>query len=109
MKRVTPKGGVCLTTTTKTYIRKSKTYQVPKADHPWRQYANKKRGRKPERTDVIHIKEFLEQIVENWDTYEIYIRGDITKGGFRKVRALPQKKVAIWLTSMVKKTYVDGL
>lgn len=96
---------------TKTYTRKRpKTYQVPKPDHPWRQYANKRKpGRKPERTDVVHIKEFLEQIVENWDSYEIYVRGEVSAGGFRKVRTLPQKKVAVWLTSIVKKTYVDGL
>jgi len=86
-----------------------KTYQVPKPNHPWRQYANKKRGRVQERTDVIHIREFLGSMVENWDTYEIYIRRDIGGGGFRKVKGLPQRKIATWLASMVKKTYVDEL
>jgi len=91
-------------------IAKPKTYQVPKSNHPWRQYADKMKTQGTrERTDVIHIREFLGSIVENWDTYEIYIRRDIGGGGFRKVKGLPQRKVATWLASMVKKTYVDEL
>ena len=107
MKRVPQKGGVRMTT--KTSIKKPATYQVPKANHPWRQYANKKRGRRPERTDVITIQEFLSQIVDNWDTYEIYDRDAFSEGAFRKVRAMPQRKIAIWLAAQVKKTYVDEL
>ena len=89
---------------------KPRTYQVPKANHPWRQYPNKKKKAKSkDRDDVIHIKEFLVEITDNWETYEIYIRKDIGGGGFRKVKTLPQKKIATWLASMVKKTYVDEL
>ena len=82
---------------------------MPKANHPWRQYANKKPGRRPERTDVITIKEFLTQIVDNWEKYEVYDRDSLRNSGFMKIKSMPQRKVATYIAAQLKKTYVDEL
>ncbi len=81
------------------------TYQVPKADHPWRQYKDKAKHRDDDRKDIISIHEFLITIVENWDEYKVITKS--TTGYSRRIATLPQKDAALWISSMLKKYYVD--
>jgi hypothetical protein len=81
-------------------------YQKPKSDHPWRQYKSRKRKIK-ERADIVSIKIFLEEVVENWETYEI-TTVDMFEGSNRHpIKVLPQKKVAAWLAGVLRRNYVD--
>jgi len=84
---------------------KPKTYQVPKSNHPWRQYKNKVTYTK--RTDIIPIKEFLSTVVENWQSYEVMTSSEFEGSYQHKISTMPQRKAAMWLMKMLKKYYVD--
>ena len=78
---------------------KPKTYQVPKSNHPWRQYINRKdeethRG-KP-------LKEFITEMAQNWDNLEIITSINGSEERF-KIVTLTQSKQAAWLANLLKK------
>lgn len=81
-------------------------YQVPKADHPWRMYPNRevvevKRKRKEK---IRPVRKVVQEIVESWETIEVFTYAYGKEGKFRLVE-LPQSKQAAWLAGLLKKSY----
>lgn len=90
----------------------SKTYQVPKKDHPWRQYAD--RVRDIEGVDItvelelVTVREYLTTLVENWDTMTVTFQSPFEGNTRHKLKTLPQYKIAAWLAGTLKKHYVQN-
>jgi hypothetical protein len=85
-------------------------HYTPKASHPWRRYKNRFSPLTPEeeavKKNLPSIKVFLTQIVENWDTYDVST-GDF-EDGLGKLRSMGDDKIAEWLVSFVKRTWVGN-
>ena len=84
-------------------------YQKPKADHPWRQYANRKVEKKPGEEEepkekIKTIRVFLTEIVEDWDSVTI-VTSNWNRTGEFKLGELPQKKIAAWLSNLLRRNY----
>jgi hypothetical protein len=84
---------------------KPKTWQKPKADHPWRQYNNKRKPAK-DRGDIIPLKEYLESLVENWDKMEVTTFGDMGNRTYT-LKTASQKKAAAYICGVLKRNYVQ--
>ena len=83
----------------------SKNYQVPKASHPWRNYANKKVDPDDDTPQNLpSLKKFLSDMIENWETYSVP-SGDFGDG-YAKIKSMPDNKAAEWLVNFVRKTWV---
>lgn len=82
----------------------------PKEDHPWRQYRNKKtsngNGEEYE-TPSISLKEFLNNIVENWDTYKIP-PANFEDREYISLSKISPDKQAEWLISFLKKHWLSN-
>jgi len=99
--------------------RHSKHYQVPKSNHPWRQYKNRIDDTEDE--DVIPAEKlpslfnFLKDMVENWETYQI--PSSDVGDAYVKINSANPAKSAEWIASFIRKTwvkrergfYIDGL
>jgi arginyl-tRNA--protein-N-Asp/Glu arginylyltransferase len=86
---------------------KSQLYH-PKADHPWRRYKNKFNSSEAEKEAIKNLpslKNFLQELVENWESYQIYA-GDYEETTC-KIRTLPDPRVADWLVTFVRRTWVN--
>lgn len=85
--------------------QKPKTWQKPKANHPWRQYQNKK---KPDvdRVDIIPLRDYLQEVVDNWDKVEITTFGDLGDRTYT-LSAASQKKAAAYICGVLKRNYVQ--
>jgi hypothetical protein len=84
-------------------------YQVPKADHPWRQYANRKRLTVDvdiEVTGIIPVREFVQDLDKNWDKIEVTLPQEYEGRHRAFLKELPQVKVAAWIAGMLKRYYV---
>lgn len=81
-------------------------YQVPKADHPWRQYANRPRanGEVEEKEHLKPVRVFLTEIVENWEEVKV-VTSVYNQEGEYKLMELPQTKIAAWLAGVLKRNY----
>ena len=84
---------------------RAKTYQKPKADHPWRTYKNKKKhkGNSSER-NIKEVRIFIQEIAESWNEMTI-VTSMSGKEGKWKLNELPQTKQALWLASFLRKYY----
>lgn len=82
-------------------------YQVPKANHPWRQYPNRdlntKKGR-PKKRNIKSVQVFICEIAESWGTIEVVTTAYGKEGRFT-LKELPQTKQAAWLAGLLKKNY----
>jgi len=99
----------------------SKHYQVPKANHPWRRYKDRtlpfteESQITPKVEKLPDLKSFLEQIVENWDSYK-FPTNDVGDA-YVKINKANPKKSAEWLADFLRKTwvkqergiYIDGI
>lgn len=83
-------------------------YQVPKADHPWRQYKDRKYTKRTPSSDKNKksVKIFVREIASSWENIEIYTYSYGKEGKF-SLEELPYQKQAAWLAGMLKKAYVD--
>lgn len=79
------------------------THQIPKASHPWRQYANRPRGKKQKKT-AKPLRRFLREVVVSWDNVEI-TTSSYTGVGRYNLTELSDKKVAAWLMGILRRNY----
>lgn len=84
-------------------------YQVPKSDHPWRQYNNRdareaKEEIKKKEKHMKSLKVFMTEITENWDSIEVVTTAFSREGRFY-LSELPQSKQASWLAGMLKRNF----
>jgi len=91
-------------------VQRPRTWQKPKADHPWRRYTNKKLEVEVdieiEKRTIIPVKQYLVQLLEGWDRIEIPMEGSM---GIRRhyLRDLPQSVAAAYIAGVLKKYYVQ--
>jgi hypothetical protein len=78
-------------------------YQVPRANHPWRRYADRRNGEKPAKK-VKLVKVFLEEIIGNWEHIEVYTVAYGREDKFYLFE-LPQTRQAAWIAGLLKKSY----
>lgn len=80
-------------------------FQVPKKDHPWRRYKDRKTPSfETEKGKVKPIRVFLREIVEAWDRVEVYTSAFGRDDRF-KLTELPQQKIAAWLSGILRRNY----
>jgi len=90
---------------------KAKTYQKPKANHPWRQYKNKPKEEIDEldeiipQNNIIPVKEFMVDLVEHWDNYEVTLTVSFEGSNQHLLKTLPQNKAAAWIAGTLKRIY----
>jgi hypothetical protein len=78
-------------------------YQVPKADHPWREY-NRTKAKKEEENKNKPLRIFLTEIVESWDEVKV-VTSVYNREGEYSLKELPQTKIAAWLAGILKRNY----
>lgn len=88
-----------------------KNYQVPKANHPWRQYRNRTTPFTEEeelaQKALPSLFHFLKDIVENWETYTITDEdNEVIGNGYSKMKSVNPQRQAEWLCNFVRKTWV---
>lgn len=80
-------------------------FQIPRKDHPWRQYQDKKdlamEHPQPKKT----IKVFLTEITANWDNIEVFTTA-YGREDRHLLSTLPSYKQATWILSLIKKSYL---
>jgi hypothetical protein len=89
-----------------------KTYQKPKANHPWRQYRDKiltidveiDIERVPLKT-VIPLREFLSDMVNNWENYTVTLNVSFEGTNQHQLKTLPANKQAAWLSGILRREY----
>ena len=81
-------------------------WQKPKAEHPWRQYKDKRvKGiKKAVATNAKPVKIFLTEILENWEETEI-VTFAFGREDKYLLPELPQTKIAAWLAGILKRNY----
>ena len=82
----------------------------PKQDHPWRQYKNRTKPSNGETSEFpdLSLKEFLVNIVENWETYKIP-SNDFEDREYRSLARINQDKQAEWLIGFLKKHWLSSV
>ncbi len=80
---------------------------ITKADHPWRNYANKKQTKEPaidNRLSRKPLQIFLTELSQNWGQTFISIR---YRGKFDRyyLLELPDNVVANWVNQMIRNNY----
>lgn len=82
-------------------------YQVPKASHPWRRYANRPASEAPAAPvkKVKPVRMFVLELVESWDHIEV-IASMSSGSGHCSLVDLPQEKQAAWLANLLKRSYI---
>lgn len=95
---------------------KPPTYQVPRADHPWRQYTNRKPCLQIEVEveitpieTIIPVREFLNDLLSHWDNYEVSTTMTFEGTNRHYLKGLPQEKQAAWIAGALKRHYVNKL
>ena len=85
----------------------SKNHQIPKTNHPWRNYKVKFTPDEESPEESIKppsFQKFMFEMVECWDTYTIP-NGDLGDG-YAKLSKMSDAKAAEWLMSFIKRTWV---
>lgn len=78
-------------------------YQVPKANHPWRQYQKTAPTEEKEQSHARALQIVVHELCDNWNHIEV-----TTVSGTRKyLYELPQNKQAIWLINFIKRSYIQ--
>ena len=78
-------------------------YQIPKKDHPWRQYSNRK-YKKTKEKKIKPVSVFVKEMAESWETLEVYTYAHGKEGKFN-INELPQTKQAAWFAGILKRNY----
>lgn len=82
-------------------------WQKPKEGHPWRQYSDRKVDVEVEvEIDIITVKEYLQALLDNWDSTEVTFFGARGDRGFT-LNALSQKKVAAYICGVLRRNYMQ--
>ena len=75
---------------------------VPKSSHPWRRYRN--RADLPvKELPKSRIAPFLKELAENWDTYDIGLRDNISSG---RIKFMTDSNIALWLIEHLNRNFV---
>lgn len=78
---------------------------IPGENHPWRQYANKRENvASVVAKSCRPLKVVLEEVIQSWDTYEVYVED--TDLETRKLKSMADDKIARWLINFIKKYYL---
>lgn len=87
-------------------MSQSKNYQIPKNNHPWRQYKTRftPLDDQTPAEKLPNLHQFLKDIVDNWDTYQIP-SNDLGEG-YVKIKSAQPQKSAEWIASFIRKTWV---
>lgn len=85
---------------------KSKNWQKPKANHPWRQYHGKVAadGIKVQEKKIKSVKILITEFAESWDKIKVVTSAFGREGEFLLIE-LPQSKQAAWLASLLRRHY----
>lgn len=84
-----------------------KTYQKPKANHPWRRYSNAVKQKILENADVVTVRDFLEDVLEHWDDYEITMANEFEGSYHHRIASLPQSKQASYIAGVLRRNYIE--
>ena len=91
---------------------KASTYQKPKDNHPWRQYADRVQRIEEveieiEIESIVSVKQYLKDVVDNWERIEVTT--SLPQLGHRQftLNQLPQKKAAAYIIGVLKRNYVQ--
>lgn len=78
----------------------------PSANHPWRQYADRKIEIKKEKKEkkIKPVKILIGEIAEGWEKIEITTYAYGKEGRFL-LTELPQVRQAAWLAGVLKRNY----
>lgn len=81
-------------------------YQVPKANHPWRRYANRENptDEMPKEKHQKSVKILISEFAESWDEIRVVTSAYGREGEFL-LTELPQSKQAAWLAGLLKRNY----
>lgn len=84
-------------------------YQVPKKDHPWRRYKDRRKKElaveaKNEKPEHKTVQILLTEIVTNWNDVEITTSFSGGSGRYT-LNELPQVKQAAYIAGMLKRNY----
>lgn len=80
-------------------------YQVPKSNHPWRQYADKPNEAEVKPLKKMRpVKDFLGEMVESWEHVEIVTTAFGKYGRFH-LTELSSMKQAAWISGLLRKMY----
>lgn len=89
---------------------RSKNWQKPKPNHPWRKYSNQIRTVDViiEKKELISVKEFIQQLARvDWFKYEIILPSTFEGSSLHFLGTLPQEKQAAWICNILRKYYVQ--
>jgi len=83
-------------------------FQIPKTNHPWRQYQNRTKDNPDTEvhpTPKKTIQTFLLEMATSWDRIEIYttVQGREDR---HYLKDLPSYKQAGWIVSLIRKNYL---
>jgi hypothetical protein len=87
---------------------RSKNWQKPKENHPWRRYVTPVIVETIEvKKELITVKEFIDQLSSvDWCKYEVSLPTSFEGSSRHTLGTLPQEKQAAWICNMLKKYYV---
>lgn len=74
-------------------------YQLPKADHPWRQYVKKTES---EEKHIKPVGILVRELGESWSNIEV----TTTSGSRRYITELNQRQQAVWIIDFIRRNYV---
>lgn len=80
-------------------------YQVPKANHPWRQYqktAAEKEAREEKTGKPLRV--VIAELSQSWDNIEVNT-GLYGREGRYSLTDMPQSKQAMWLISFIRRNF----
>ncbi len=83
------------------------TKQTPKSDHPWRQYANKKKPKtdKEEIVGIITVEEWVRDLGQGYKEREVSLTVSFEGSKLHKLKNLPQEKQAAYIAGFLKRNY----
>ena len=80
-------------------------FQIPKANHPWRRYANREVEVVRKKKETIKpVRVLVEELVGNWEHIEVFTVAYGREGKFYLFE-LPQSRQAAWLAGLLKRNY----
>lgn len=75
---------------------------IPKKEHPWRRYKDRVASPALE-VQESKIRPFLQEIVENYDTYDISTSDSFANG---RIKYMSDQRVALWLIDMLQRNFI---
>jgi hypothetical protein len=83
---------------------RSKNWQMPKKDHPWRHWVDKEGDAPVKKKNIKSLKLFVQEIAESWDEVTVVTTSSTGYGEYT-LKELTQEKQAAWLAGILKRNY----